>query len=499
MELTYKSRRKISLLYGLVTLCANLMAAIIPINCSTPKITDAFQSNWQAFLETHRYFTIIITVITFSIPSLLCMIYASNTKGNNFLSRFVNFPFAFSLLGITGWIFYFLVEFIILIIVKTEYNINITPVLLTSSMYIILEALFSFTLSFFIMDSLHRNRILPRYFPQGELSRIKGTINPSIKLLFINLYISVVLFPLVYLLSTLFTIILNNNLTLDKNIIITFGIIVISGIFIFVIFSDYFDCPLKRLQKGVEQIKNGDLHSKVRIITNDSFGVLADTFNEMSSSIEEKTQKIYQIQNSIITGMATMVESRDNSTGGHIKRTSECVKLFISEIKKNDEFKNLPDYFCADVIKAAPMHDLGKIAVDDSILRKPGKFTDEEYEKMKKHSEEGVKIIENVLSEVDDDNFKNIAINIAHYHHEKYNGQGYPDKLKGAEIPLEARIMALADVFDALVSKRCYKDTFSYDKAFSIIQESLGSHFDPKLGKIFIDSREKFEMLYSRI
>ena len=118
---------------------------------------------------------------------------------------------------------------------------------------------------------------------------------------------------------------------------------------------------------------------------------------------------------------------------------------------------------------------------------------------MKKHSEEGVKIIENVLSEVDDKNFKNIAINIAHYHHEKYNGQGYPDKLKGSEIPLEARIMALADVFDALVSKRCYKDTFSYDKAFSIIQESLGSHFDPKLGKIFIESREKFEMLYSRI
>ena len=105
MELTYKSRRKISLLYGLVTLCANLMAAIIPRNCSTPQITETFQSNWQAFLETHRYFTTIITVITFSIPSLLCMIYASNTKGNNFLSRFVNFPFAFSLLGITGWIF----------------------------------------------------------------------------------------------------------------------------------------------------------------------------------------------------------------------------------------------------------------------------------------------------------------------------------------------------------------------------------------------------------
>ena len=111
----------------------------------------------------------------------------------------------------------------------------------------------------------------------------------------------------------------------------------------------------------------------------------------------------------------------------------------------------------------------------------------------------GGEIIQTVCKDLGDEELRKIAFEMARYHHEKYNGQGYPDKLKGSEIPLEARIMALADVFDALVSKRCYKDTFSYDKAFSIIQESLGSHFDPKLGKIFIDSREKFEMLYSRI
>ena len=108
-------------------------------------------------------------------------------------------------------------------------------------------------------------------------------------------------------------------------------------------------------------------------------------------------------------------------------------------------------------------------------------------------------IAESIMNNDISDKEIEYIIPLGHYHHEKYNGQGYPDKLKGSEIPLEARIMALADVFDALVSKRCYKDTFSYDKAFSIIQESLGSHFDPKLGKIFIDSREKFEMLYSRI
>ena len=142
------------------------------------------------------------------------------------------------------------------------------------------------------------------------------------------------------------------------------------------------------------------------------------------------------------------------------------------------------------------MHDLGKIAVDDAILRKPGKFTDEEYEQMKQHSAEGSRIIENVLSEVNDIEFKKIAMNIAHFHHEKYNGQGYPNGLREKQIPLEARIMALADVFDALVSKRCYKDTFSYDKAFAIIEDSLGSHFDPNLGKIFISCRQKLENLY---
>ena len=130
------------------------------------------------------------------------------------------------------------------------------------------------------------------------------------------------------------------------------------------------------------------------------------------------------------------------------------------------------------------MHNLGKIAVPDAILQKPGKFTDEEYEKMKMHSAEGARIVGEVLKEADDEAFKKLAINVAHYHHEKWNGQGYPEKLAGEEMPFEARVMALADVFDALVSKRCYKESFTYDKAFEIISESGGSHFDPELGKI---------------
>ena len=217
----------------------------------------------------------------------------------------------------------------------------------------------------------------------------------------------------------------------------------------------------------------------------------------LTNLVDEKNQQVTDMQDSIIRGMATMVESRDNSTGGHILRTSDCVKIFTEELVKHKEIPDCTQNFCRLLVKAAPMHDLGKIAVDDAILRKPGKFTPEEYEKMKEHPANGAVIVEKVLSDIDDDEFRLIAINVAHYHHEKWNGQGYPAHLKGTQIPLEARIMALADVFDALVSKRCYKEAKSFDEAFEIIENDLGQHFDPVIGKIFIECRPQLEEYYT--
>lgn len=213
--------------------------------------------------------------------------------------------------------------------------------------------------------------------------------------------------------------------------------------------------------------------------------------------VEEKSNKIIHIQDSIITGIASMVESRDNSTGDHIRRTSEGVRIFVDQIKKHKEYDYLGDSFCLNMIKAAPMHDLGKIAVHDAVLQKPGKFVPQEYEEMKLHANKGAEIVANVLREVDDKQFKRIAVNVAHYHHEKWNGQGYPEGLAGENIPIEARIMAFADVFDALVTKRCYKDPYDYDTAFKIMQDEFGSHFDPNLGKIFLECRSKLEEMYS--
>lgn len=198
----------------------------------------------------------------------------------------------------------------------------------------------------------------------------------------------------------------------------------------------------------------------------------------------------------MVLGMADMIENRDSNTGGHIKRTSEVIRIFTKELEVYEEEYGFSKAFLNYVVKAAPMHDLGKIAVDDQILRKPGKFTPEEFEEMKKHAAKGAEIVGQVLQGVEDKTFIQIAENVAHYHHEKWNGQGYPSQLSGIGIPPEARIMALADVFDALVSKRCYKEKMDYDRAFNIIEESLGSHFDPELGKMFLRCRSRLEEYY---
>ena len=214
--------------------------------------------------------------------------------------------------------------------------------------------------------------------------------------------------------------------------------------------------------------------------------------------LNKKVDKLYKQMDALIFGIGTIVESRDMNTGHHVIRTSRCVSVFVQKLLDLD-FPGIDKKIAKNIIKAAPLHDIGKIAVTDSILQKKGRFTPEEFELMKAHAEAGGKMAYMVLSDIPDERFVQIATNIALYHHERWDGEGYPKGLSGKEIPLEARIMALADVFDALVSKRCYKEKLSFDDAFSIITESIGSHFDPELGEIFISCRSQLEQLYSEL
>ena len=226
---------------------------------------------------------------------------------------------------------------------------------------------------------------------------------------------------------------------------------------------------------------------------------LIDGYNsELHEQVEEKTQHIKEMHNKLILSMATLVESRDNSTGGHIRRTSDGVRILMDEIMRTNRL-HLTNEFCKAIIKAAPMHDLGKIAVDDAILRKPGRFTPDEFEKMKRHAAEGGRIVHQVLQDTDDEYFRKIAENVATYHHERWDGSGYPEGLKGLEIPIEARIMAIADVYDALVSKRVYKESMSFEEADRIIMEGMGKHFDKRLEEYYVAARPRLEEYYSNL
>ena len=218
---------------------------------------------------------------------------------------------------------------------------------------------------------------------------------------------------------------------------------------------------------------------------------------DLKREVAIKTADISHIKDMMVLGMATMVESRDNSTGGHIKRTSSVIDIYSKHLLPYCEQLHINAEFLQMLSKAAPMHDLGKIAIADSILQKQGRYNNDEYNQMKRHAAEGASIVESILRGVENDKFVELAKNVAHYHHEKWDGSGYPDGLAGDNIPLEARIMALADVFDALVSKRCYKEAYSYDTAFGIIESSLGTHFDPFLGKIFLECRGELKALYN--
>ena len=221
-----------------------------------------------------------------------------------------------------------------------------------------------------------------------------------------------------------------------------------------------------------------------------------DTHNtKLKDVIKDNDRHIHAIQEQMIVGMAKMVESRDSNTGGHIMRSSAVAGILAEELRKDDGFGRTKEYYDA-LIAAAPMHDLGKIAIDDKILRKPGSFTPEEFEVMKTHAEKGAAIVENLLSEIEEPFFVEIAKNIACFHHERFDGSGYPYGLFGANIPFEARVMAIADVYDALVSKRCYKEQMSFEDAYNLIIDSMGTHFDPRLKASFVACREKLENYY---
>lgn len=224
---------------------------------------------------------------------------------------------------------------------------------------------------------------------------------------------------------------------------------------------------------------------------------LAKHNEELEAEVEARTRQLSGLQDSLITAMASMSETRDNETGRHIRRTQLYMHALAEHLKENPKFKNdLTERNITMIYKSAPLHDIGKVGVPDRILLKPGSLTSEEFDEMKKHTIYGRDTIMAAEKELETpEPFLEVARHIAYHHHEKWDGSGYPTGRKGEEIPIAARMMALADVYDALISKRVYKGAMTHDEAKSIIMQGRGSHFDPDIVDTFMHVSDLFDSI----
>ncbi len=226
---------------------------------------------------------------------------------------------------------------------------------------------------------------------------------------------------------------------------------------------------------------------------------LYDQNRELEKKVAERTREIMHTQDVTIYGMAVLAETRDNETGKHIMRTQHYVKTLAEYLMTKKKYR---DYLSSSKVnllfKSAPLHDIGKVGIADSILLKPGKLTDEEFTEMKRHTTYGRDAIvksEEALGDKSSTTFLTLACEIAYSHHEKWDGSGYPEGLSGEDIPLSGRLMAVADVYDALISARVYKPAFPHEKAVAIILEGRGKHFDPALVDAFVDVQDTFRKI----
>lgn len=210
----------------------------------------------------------------------------------------------------------------------------------------------------------------------------------------------------------------------------------------------------------------------------------------------ESLENVKEARSGVILGLAKLAEYRDTDTGSHLERIREFSKVIALSLANLPQYKDyITDEYVEDIYQSSILHDIGKVGITDNILLKPGKLTDEEFTEMKKHSLLGGRALSSIDKQFKDQSFLTIAKEIAYYHHERWNGKGYPSQLQGNDIPLSARIVAIADVYDALTSKRCYKDDFSHEKSREIIIAERGELFDPEIVDAFLTNEKKFQQI----
>ncbi len=334
--------------------------------------------------------------------------------------------------------------------------------------------------------------VISVYYPvKNEAGKTVCYVCADVSIPFMTGYIIAFILRVIMVMSGFIALIIAYGFS-KSNIFITYPITTITSV------TNRF---VRDVAEGDISVLNDDVRElrKVNVRTGDEVQDLYNSLVSLTGNVADQlweirhyAEAVEKMQTGLIITMADMVENRDSDTGAHIQKTAEYVRIIVNGLKRKGYYaEKLTSKYMSDVVMSAPLHDVGKINISDSILNKPGKLTDEEYEIMKSHTTLGRMLLEKAISTISGENYLKEARNMAAYHHEKWDGTGYPEGLHGEVIPLSARIMAVADVFDALSSKRVYKPAFPLNQALEIISNGAGTEFDPKCVEVFMDSLDE--------
>lgn len=286
------------------------------------------------------------------------------------------------------------------------------------------------------------------------------------------------------------------KLSIMKEFAFVLGVAVIEMLNLILSFSRNINMFLRNENDVLTTVSKGRYHVRVPVSSNNEFGVMATHTNHMIRQIIERNMELSTTREVTILTLASLAEARDNETGAHILRTQRYVKALAVYLQKDSPYADeLEDETIDLLYKSAPLHDIGKVGIPDAILLKPGKLTDDEFEIMKGHAQIGADALKVAEKHLGTNSFLDIARTISLTHHEKWDGSGYPRGLRGTDIPLAGRLMAIADVYDALITKRVYKPAFDHAKAMAIIIDGKGKHFDP----VIIDALLAIESQFIQI
>ena len=473
-------RYKITLMSLFATLFANIVGAFIATNISRVFI----------FEETIEYIEVlsqagwISNLVAFGFAFIALVynfypIFQKNATVEDYRKRVLSLPVFVAVVTLTAWILALLVNFITIY----YYDLDISITFLISSFFGTASiGTIAFVLSYFYQDYFNRRYLIPELF-ENNLEAYKAVFQPSIKIKFLIFYKALLISPMMFFAWIFFWIYSQNDIFTTTQIwyLSAYAVFAIYfGLELTILFSKTFHEPLMKAKYATQKIQDGHYDVELDVISTDELGVLSERINNMAKTLQEDKNEILALnreiedtQKEVVFTMGAIGESRSKETGNHVKRVAEYSKLLALKY-------GLP-YQEAELLKqASPMHDIGKVAIPDSILNKPGKFTPEEFEVMKTHALLGYEM----LKHSDRALLKAAAI-VANEHHEKYDGTGYPNKISGEDIHIYGRITAVADVFDALGSDRVYKSAWEDEKIFALFKEESGKHFDPKLVSIF--------------